>query len=220
MHQTLTTKRSLVRLRRAGRNRWRWLALALGIVLVGLVVVSQIASSMPGEGSLEVRFARNMVAHHEQAVQMALILRNRSTDEELRTFALDILLTQQAQVGQMQGWLAVWNQPLAGPEPPMAGMGEMMGMATTHQIDELRSLSVPEAEVAFLQLMIRHHQGGVAMAQEVVGQTRRPEVVQLATAIVEGQQSEITYMLELLTERGAAAPPPLELTPEQHGMHP
>lgn len=58
--------------------------------------------------------------------------------------------------------------------------------------------------------MIRHHQGGVFMAQEALRRTNRPEVVRLATAIVAGQQSEIDYMTDLLARRNAKPLPPLE----------
>jgi uncharacterized protein (DUF305 family) len=92
----------------------------------------------------------------------------------------------------------------------MEGHGEMIGMASREQINELGTLPVAEAEVTFLQLMIRHHQGGVIMAQEALRQTSRPEVVRLAEAIVNGQQSEIDYMQGLLKQRGAALPDPVE----------
>jgi uncharacterized protein (DUF305 family) len=90
----------------------------------------------------------------------------------------------------------------------MAGHAEMMGMATPEQLNQLKSLAVTEAETTFLQLMIRHHQGGVTMAQEALQQTDRPEVVRMAAAIVEAQESEIAYMQELLQDRGAAPLPP------------
>ena len=62
--------------------------------------------------------------------------------------------------------------------------------------------------------MIRHHQGGVAMAEAALAQTQRPEVVRLATAIVQAQQGEITYMTQLLAKRGAKPLPPL--APMEH----
>jgi len=163
----------------------------------------------PDEDSSAVAFARDMTAHHEQAVEMTLLLRERSTDAELRQLALDIMLSQQAQIGQMQGWLAVWELPLAGPRPPMAEHAAMMGMATQQEVNALQTLTIIGAEISFLQLMIRHHQGGVAMAEDTLRQTRRSEVVRLATAIVKSQQSEITYMQRLLTQRGAEPYPPL-----------
>lgn len=187
-----------------------WLPiLFLAVLVAGLGAFWIWKSRAPAEDSPEVTFARDMAAHHAQAVEMALVARDRSTDAELRTFALDIMLTQQAQIGQMQGWLGVWGRSLAGATPPMLGQGEMMGMATQQQVNDLQTLPVNQMEVAFLQLMIRHHQGGVMMAQAALRQTNRPEVARLATAIVQGQQSEIAYMQELLKRRGVAPLSPL-----------
>ena len=142
---------------------------------------------------------------------MTLPLSQRSQDQTLRTLTLDMLLTQQAQIGQMQGWLAAWNQPLASSPssmetmPGMSDMNTMPGMASQTQVNALLTLPEPVAEVSFLRLMIRHHQGGVTMAQEVLRQTQQPAVVRLATAIVQSQQSEILAMQEMLRERGMAS---------------
>jgi uncharacterized protein (DUF305 family) len=76
-------------------------------------------------------------------------------------------------------------------------------MATLEQVYALDSLPVSGAEISFLQLMIRHHQGGVAMAKQVLSQANRPEVLQLANSIVKSQQSEINYMKDLLQQWGA-----------------
>ncbi|OJV92196.1 MAG: hypothetical protein BGO39_09590 [Chloroflexi bacterium 54-19] len=161
-----------------------------------------VSNLKPASDSPEINFARDMSDHHAQAVDMAVKIRDRTTDPDLRIFALDIILTQQNQIGQMQGWLTVWQYPLAGAKSMMSNHGQMMGMATVEQVYALDTLPVAEAEIAFLQLMIRHHQGGVAMARTVLNQTTRPEVTRLANSIVVGQQSEITYMKELLQKRG------------------
>lgn len=188
---------------------WLWLLLVALLVFVSIPALLYWRHRPPEEGRPAVTFARDMMAHHEQAVEMALLLRDRSADAELRQLALDIVLSQQAQIGQMQGWLAVWGLPIAGPQPPMAGQGAMMGIATQAAVNALATLPVAEVEVSFLQLMIRHHQGGVMMAEAALAQTRRAEVVRLATAIVQAQQSEIAYMERLLAQRGAEPLPPL-----------
>jgi uncharacterized protein (DUF305 family) len=199
----------------------RWLNPILALLVLSVLGLAFRLWSirMPGEGSPEVTFARDMGAHHEQAVEMALILRDRGVDEELRTIALDIVLTQQAQVGQMQGWLAVWGQPIAGSGAPMGGQGEMMGMASYEDIQSLQALPPRDMEIRFLQLMIRHHQGGVLMAREALRQTDRPEVVRLASAIANAQQGEITTMEDLLKARGASLPEPIEAMPNHSGAH-
>ena len=219
LEQARTNQISPVALLPARPARLAGLVLALLLLLAGLTAFWLWTSRAPGEGSPETTFARDMGAHHAQAVEMALTIRDRSADTGLRQLALDIILTQQAQIGQMEGWLAVWDQPLSGPQPPMDGQGEMMGMATQEQVNQLATRPVPAAELSFLQLMIRHHQGGIALAQEALKRTSRPEVVRLARAIVQGQQSEITYMEALLKQRGAPAPTPLEPMQMDSGGH-
>jgi len=207
--------------------RWTWpnasvgwlVPLVLALLVLGVGGAWLLRPSFPSSSSAEAVFARDMATHHAQAVEMATIIRDRTTNEELRYFTLDMILTQQAQIGQMQGWLAVWRQPLAVATPPMNGHGEHMGMATAEQIDTLRTLPVTQAEERFLQLMSRHHQGAVLMVDEVLAETSRPEVVRLATAIKDGQGSEIRFMQKRLNERGAALPEPLAPMDMDPGHH-
>jgi uncharacterized protein (DUF305 family) len=165
-----------------------------------------LTSRPPGDGSAEAGFARDMMVHHAQAVEMAELLRDKSVSPEIETLAADIALTQQAQIGQMQGWLAVWGLPMTGTEPAMAWMGHptndrMPGMATPKEIEAFRKASPEVAEGRFLRLMIPHHQAAVPMAEAVLNETDRPEVRQLAGAIVASQKAEIEVMRDLLEER-------------------
>jgi uncharacterized protein (DUF305 family) len=202
------------------RLAMRWLVAwwFVGLVTVGIAGLGYAwLVHLPAEGSAEVNFARDMSAHHAQAVEMALIMRERrALSNDLDSLTLDIVLTQQAQLGQMQGWLAVWGQPLAGAAPPVQGMGEIMGMATLKQLNNLRSMPDVEAETLFLQLMVRHHQGGVTMAGEVDSKTARPEVKRLVQAIMRSQESEMTTMIDLLARREARPFEPL--VPMNHGQ--
>jgi uncharacterized protein (DUF305 family) len=161
-----------------------------------------------------------MGTHHAQAVTMAQLLYDRTDDPDMRFLALDIMLTQQAQIGQMQGWLRVWGRPFVSAEPAMAWMGMptaglMPGMATADDLNRLRGLNGEEADVFFLQLMIPHHRGGVDMANAVLKSTRRPEVIALAQAIVNSQANEIAFMQALLQAKGFP-PVPEEEQPIHH----
>ena len=172
----------------------------------------------PLENSAEVRFARDMRAHHEQAVDMSLRVLGRTSDAELRLFANDILLTQQNQAGQMTAWLALWERPQSGIEAPMAGMAAGMGMASATQVQRISSSSQPakEAEILFLQLMHRHHQGGIQMAQAVLNDTPRADVVtRLAQGIISGQRVELQVIESLLRRLGGSVPPALPMMPRR-----
>jgi uncharacterized protein (DUF305 family) len=201
--------------------------LVLGAIVVGLVTGAAVASlfscdtpvdgsdndsaetglEAPADDSAEAGFARDMMVHHAQAVQMAEIVRDKTESEEIRTLSADIALTQQAQIGQMQGWLAVWDLPPTGTEPAMSWMGHptesrMPGMASPEDLNNLQKASPEEADTLFLQLMIPHHEAAVPMAEAVMADTERPEVNRLAGAIIASQQAEIEMMKGLLQQRG------------------
>lgn len=69
-----------------------------------------------------------------------------------------------------------------GQQPVMGG--KMPGRATQQQINALQALPIDDMETSFLQLMIRHHEVGIAMARHVLSQRKLPVVTRLAQAIV------------------------------------
>jgi uncharacterized protein (DUF305 family) len=204
--------------REEGRPAVPWPLVAVGALALGLAaaLVALWLGRAPGEGSAEVRFVRDMTAHHEQAVEMAMLIRDRTADADLRAFATDIVLTQQHQIGRMAGWMEQWGVPDAGPEPAMGGMGEMMGMARQADVNALATLPAAEAEVLFLRLMTTHHEGALFMAEDLLAERPRPEVALLAQGVLRGQEAELGLMRELLALRGAEPPAPLQRMDHGH----
>jgi uncharacterized protein (DUF305 family) len=210
----------------------RWLAavlvtvIAAGLVALGggLAVALGIGrTEQPAADSVDAGFARDMSRHHLQAVEMANLATTRSSDPEVLRLAFDIASTQTNQVGRMQGWLTLWGLPLTSGETmtwmdaaamsghdmsSMSGGAVMPGMATETELAQLRSLSGTPFDVMLLQLMIRHHQGGLEMAQ--YGQLHATEAVVrgLARSIAETQTAETTTMAEMLRARGGSPLPP------------
>jgi uncharacterized protein (DUF305 family) len=180
-------------------------------------------ASDPSTTSVEAGFARDMQVHHNQAVEMAMIVRDETDDADVRLLAYDIATAQAQQSGQMYAWLATWGLSQAPAEPTMTWMtrpplsggtghegmtapddaahepgSPMPGLATEDQLAELRTLTGDAAERLFLTLMIAHHHGGVEMADAVLERTDERVVVSLANGIVASQTSEIEYMESLL----------------------
>ncbi|MDK2013084.1 MULTISPECIES: DUF305 domain-containing protein [unclassified Deinococcus] len=176
----------------------------LVVLLAALAAAFLLAPRLisPAEDSREVRFVREMIQHHTQAIDMATRIRDTTTDAELRTLALDIMLSQQEQIGQMRGWLTLWGRPWAG-EGISAEHARMMGMATQAEVARVSTQPEKQAEVTFLQLMTRHHQGALAMVPPALEGGVRPEVQALARQIQAAQSAEITLMTRLLKDRGA-----------------
>ncbi|MER6945447.1 DUF305 domain-containing protein [Nonomuraea sp. NPDC000554] len=191
-------------------------ALAVLVVAVAAAFLLFSRSGTPGDTSPEAGFARDMATHHAQAVEMSFVIRDKSQSKDIRNLAYDIITTQSNQRGMFQGWLQQWNLDQVSGDRPMAWMsghghgggtaatpGVMPGMATPQELTKLKELQGTAAEVLFLQLMIRHHEGGVEMAQGLLKLSNRDEVVGMAQKIVNGQTGEIKLMTELLRQRGA-----------------
>jgi uncharacterized protein (DUF305 family) len=83
----------------------------------------------------------------------------------------------------------------------------MPGMATDQELDQLRSLSGTAFDVQFLRLMIRHHQGGLKMAEYATAHAQETPVRTLATSIAQTQTAEVHTMSQLLSERGGTPLP-------------
>ena len=206
------------------RPLFAWIAVVLAVgFVVGLGLWFLLRPDTPGHESAEAGFARDMAVHHDQAVEMSLIALNRTDDPEIRILATDIMLTQQAQIGQMRGWLDVWGLPPNSREPQMSWMGHsvegrMPGMASREEIDQLRELPAAEMDGLFLQLMIPHHQAGVEMAEAVLSRSDNATVEFLAEAILASQVSEIEVMQDLLDRKGfeRVVPDDDMLEPEHH----
>ncbi|RCG28193.1 DUF305 domain-containing protein [Sphaerisporangium album] len=203
------------------RTRSVLVALISCLATAAVMLLVNGRSGPPGDASAEAGFSRDMGVHHAQAAEMGFAVRDASTDPAIRGLAYDIITTQTAQRGVFMGWLQQWGLNQAATRPAMAWMaghghgapatatgpatapGKMPGMATDAEMKRLQAAKGKDAEILFLQLMIRHHEGGVQMARAVLNRTNRPEVRTMAQHIVDTQDSEIAYMTDLLRSRGA-----------------
>jgi uncharacterized protein (DUF305 family) len=130
---------------------------------------------------------------------------------------------QAAQIGQMQGWLVLWDAPSQATGGymrwmPATGDGmamdhaamrsaRMPGMASPEDLAQLRSTPGAGADALFLQLMLRHHEGGVSMLQYAARWADRPQVANLATQMLTAQTTESQLMRQMLADRGSSPLP-------------
>ncbi|MGW7467284.1 DUF305 domain-containing protein [Streptomyces xantholiticus] len=225
------------------RTHWAAVtAVVLALLFAGAATVasagnggSAAADRAPTGASADAGFARDMSVHHQQAVEMSFIVRDRTQDEEVRRLAYDIANTQANQRGMMLGWLDLWGLPkVSADTEPMAWMstggdgsspgadhsghsghaghqaedGSLMpGMATKSDLERLSRLSGKQAEILYLQLMIIHHNGGIDMAKGCVEKCEVGVERDLAQGMVDAQASEVELMVDLLHKRGAEPRP-------------
>ncbi|MEJ8278116.1 DUF305 domain-containing protein [Pseudonocardia spirodelae] len=147
----------------------------------------------------DVVFAQGMIPHHRQAVSMAQLADGRAGDE-VRALAGRIESAQGPEIAQLQGMLAAWGAPetAAGDHAAHGPMAGMAGMAGDREMAALGRASGPAFDRMFLQLMIAHHEGAVAMAGDELGAGADPGARALAQRIVDAQRAEIAEMRALL----------------------
>ena len=139
----------------------------------------------------DVKFAQMMIPHHEQAVEMAdLALQNDTASQEVKALAGQIKAAQDPEIQTMKGWLSQWGaQESTGPMDHGSG-----GMMSDQDMSALMGASGPQFDEMWVEMMIEHHRGAITMAQDVLATTTNADVEKLATAVVQGQQKEITTM--------------------------
>jgi len=160
------------------------------------------ASSKPSAGvsashnDPDVAFTTNMIAHHQQAIEMAdMLLTKQGVEPRVVTLAQDIKNAQGSEITTMTGWLKDWGQPAT-----MAGMPGMAmnGMMSDADMKSLDAASGADAGKLFLTQMTQHHQGAIDMANEEVTTGLSTTAIALAKRIANAQTAEIAKMKELL----------------------
>jgi uncharacterized protein (DUF305 family) len=141
----------------------------------------------------DIMFAQMMIPHHQQALDMSELALQLAQSPELLDLAAQIRDEQDPEIAQMRSWLTSSG---ASEDMGHASHG-MDGMLTEEQMAQLLSATGADFERLFLEGMIGHHEGAIAMAQMVLD-SDNPEVRALAEAIVSSQQTQIDYMRTLL----------------------
>lgn len=147
----------------------------------------------------DVTFAQGMIPHHEQAIEMADIALdpNVAADDNVKEIATRIQGAQDPEIELMKGWLASWGQPEMG-DTADHDMSSMTGMMSAEDMDMLASLTGSEFDTMWMQMMIEHHEGAIAMAEEVKTAGQNTDVALLADQIIAAQTAEIAEMKGLL----------------------
>ena len=151
----------------------------------------------------DVMFMQDMIPHHNQAVQMAELVEDRTNRPEVVDAAGRITLSQQDEMEFMELWLSDRGEQVPDPtdHEAMHTSHRMAGMATPEQMDELAASEGTDFDRMFLQLMITHHEGAVTMVEELLeqpGSAYDPMLFEFANDVTNDQTAEIERMHALL----------------------
>ncbi|MEV0247636.1 DUF305 domain-containing protein [Nocardia sp. NPDC050712] len=191
-----------------------FLAVLTALALLGAgVIAGRLTAAQAGPAGItlsdtEIGFAQDMTAHHQQALSLVRRL-DPGAEATVRQLATQIADNQRVEIGIMLGWLRLVNAPAAA-RVPMRWMGEhaghdsaMPGMASTAELAALAGARGPDAETRFLQLMLRHHEGGISMARAADNLIAAGPVKEAARSMLTDQGKEAGRIGLLLSQRGA-----------------
>ncbi|MFF3910071.1 DUF305 domain-containing protein [Streptomyces sp. NPDC001848] len=162
-----------------------------------------------GHNAQDVTFAQEMIPHHRQAVTMAGLAPSRAASQDVKDLAARIEKAQAPEIATMSGWLKAWGAKV--PDDSGSGMesmpgmdhsgSSMPGMMSDGDMKKLQKLSGDAFDKAFLQMMIGHHEGAIAMARTEQAKGAYGPAQTMAKSIVTSQSAEITEMKKMLGER-------------------
>jgi uncharacterized protein (DUF305 family) len=141
----------------------------------------------------DVTFAQGMIPHHEQAIEMADIALDPQVgaSEAVKTLATQIKAAQDPEIVTMTAWLKEWGKPMMGSDHSGHDMG---GMLSSGQMRALEAARGAAFDQMFYELMIKHHDGAVAMATTVQKDGTNADVHALAAQVIAGQTAEMELM--------------------------
>jgi uncharacterized protein (DUF305 family) len=150
----------------------------------------------------DIEFMQDMMVHHQQALDMAVLAKDRTNFPGVLDASGRIEASQADEIAFMTQWLTTRGEPLinqlhAGDERHHV----MMGMATPAQMKGLSDVSGSDFDRHFLTLMITHHEGALEMVETLMeqpGAAYDPTLFEFTTDIVNDQEKEIERMHGLL----------------------
>ncbi len=152
----------------------------------------------------DVRFMQGMIVHHQQAVEMAALVKDRTNQEDVVKIADKIDASQADEIIFMTSWLADRGESTEMSGHHMHhGDHQMAGMATPAQMAQLAQSNGTAFDRLFLQLMVTHHKGAVKMVDDLHrerGSAFDPVMFNFTNDIVNDQKSEIDRMNGVLAQ--------------------
>jgi uncharacterized protein (DUF305 family) len=186
-----------------GLSWGRVVVLVAAVAFLGFAVGMFVSRDRPpGEGSVDVGFYRDMIAHHEQALSLATLHLANGENATVRSYAREVLTFQSYEIGVMLQTLSDWGYSSEQSGEAMVWMDmpeaadQMPGYLSADQIDAMNDARGREADSMFLDLMAEHHRGGLHMAEYAAGHADDSGVREMAARMAHNQAQEINEYRE------------------------
>jgi uncharacterized protein (DUF305 family) len=143
-------------------------------------------------------FASGMINHHRQAIEMAELAADRSTNPKVLALAKRIKAAQAPEIDTMFRWLTDWGMSVPADMSGMEMGDSMPGAMSQADMKKLGAMKGADYDKMFLTMMVDHHKGAITMARTEVASGMNAQAKALAQKVIKDQATEITEMQSLL----------------------
>jgi uncharacterized protein (DUF305 family) len=152
----------------------------------------------------DVKFMQGMIGHHQQALEMVVLIADRTSRDDMKMLGKRIELSQVDEIQMMQEWLKARSQALPDPHAHhQHGATLMPGMLTMEEMSTLQAAKGVEFDRLFLEGMIKHHGGALTMVRDLFATPRAGQdgdIFAFASDVEADQQMEMDRMGSMLRE--------------------
>ncbi|OEV29128.1 copper resistance protein [Streptomyces nanshensis] len=151
-------------------------------------------------GAADVSFAKGMIPHHRQALEMSGLASSRAESAQVKALAERISKAQEPEIDKLSGWLKSWGEKVPAANQGHSGHSghSMAGMMTPEDMAKLKKMSGEKFDREFLKMMTAHHEGAVDMARTEESDGSYRPAKEMAREIRRSQTGEIKEMRGLL----------------------
>lgn len=153
----------------------------------------------------DLQFIDTMSMHHQHGIDMAKLAVSKAHNAELRELAGKMASDQQKDIAQLKGWRDQWY-----PKRPKAMNMQMPGMShSSHEemmkkmsehMSKLKKASGHEFDMAFIEMIIPHHQTGIEMSRDALQKAEHSELKAFAQKTIDEQQKDIDHLNRLKSQ--------------------
>lgn len=157
----------------------------------------------PSHTAADIAFMQGMIGHHAQAVEMTGLLKSRTNSEDMKKLATRIEVSQADEIKMMRGWLEARGAAAPGEHAHHDPAHRMPGMLTPEEMNRLAAARGTAFDRLFLEYMIKHHEGALAMVRELFtspGAGQESDIYAFASDVEADQRMEIARMAAMLKE--------------------
>lgn len=138
----------------------------------------------------DLQFIDTMTRHHQMAIQMSEMAKDKASDPKVKEFARKIIEDQSMEIKQLEAWREQWFKNAAAAHAMQLAGAASMNMDMSH----MQTMSGHQFDMMFFDMMIPHHRGAIEMSREALQKSQRPELKAFAQETIAKQEKEIAEL--------------------------